>query len=201
MIVPQPENNDVILTIYNTHPTGTTISFNAPWDIEVKKIPKLFASKYGGPLYDGCRLHTSGLTLPRTWKDLKKELPLTVTSGRSHYSRLSNSPLEINQNETFAAFYTRMGVSWQANFSLQNEGNNSELCVNDNGLKIKFRRTIRVPDDGNSHHLPPGLGQFPLFNVASFAASLPQDSIDKGGVFLPMYRMCYSLGQKPGYTD
>jgi hypothetical protein len=58
---------------------------------------------------------------------------------------------------------------------------------------IAFMRTIRVPDDGKVHKLPPGLGQFPLFNIASFKDRLPQDMIDKGGIFFPIYREYFIL--------
>ena len=31
-------------------------------------------------------------------------------------------------------------------------------------LSINFQRTLRIPDDGNTYSLPPGLGTFPLEN-------------------------------------
>ncbi|KAF2496946.1 ubiquitin-domain-containing protein [Lophium mytilinum] len=56
-------------------------------------------------------------------------------------------------------------------------------------LQIAFKRTVRVPDDSNSSALPPGLGNFPLFEVREYAKSLPANMAAKGGLFLPMYRM------------
>ena len=32
-------------------------------------------------------------------------------------------------------------------------------------LAVEFQRTLRIPDDGNEHFLPPGLGNFPLRHV------------------------------------
>ena len=32
-------------------------------------------------------------------------------------------------------------------------------------LRIEFQRTLRIPDDGEVHFLPPGLGTFPLKHV------------------------------------
>jgi hypothetical protein len=32
-------------------------------------------------------------------------------------------------------------------------------------LSIDFQRTLRIPDDGESHPLPPGLSNFPLWPI------------------------------------
>ena len=53
---------------------------------------------------------------------------------------------------------------------------------------IEFQRTLRIPDDNNSHPLPPGLGTFPLLHVDDFADRLPADWSRHGGVFMPMYQ-------------
>jgi len=55
-------------------------------------------------------------------------------------------------------------------------------------LSMQFHRTIRILDNGRAHNLPPSLGYFPLYSVPKFASSLPQDMVEKGGLFLPMYR-------------
>lgn len=55
-------------------------------------------------------------------------------------------------------------------------------------LDISFHRTIRVPDNGNSNHLPPSLGTFPLYKTNDYVNKLPKAMAAKGGVFLPMYR-------------
>lgn len=53
---------------------------------------------------------------------------------------------------------------------------------------IEFQRTLRIPDDNNSHPLPPGLGTFPLLHVDDFADRLPADWSRHGGVFMPLYQ-------------
>lgn len=55
-------------------------------------------------------------------------------------------------------------------------------------LSVDFQRTLRIPDDGKDHFLPPGLGRFPLRHVDDFAASVPAAWIEHGGVMLPMYQ-------------
>lgn len=37
------------------------------------------------------------------------------------------------------------------------------------GLEITFQRRLRIPDDGNTYTLPPGLGQFPIRKVEDHA--------------------------------
>lgn len=64
--------------------------------------------------------------------------------------------------------------------------NNTELCLGD--VRVTFQRTLRIPDDGKSYPLPPGLGCFPLRRVADYAGRVPEGWADKGGVFLPMYQ-------------
>ncbi len=55
-------------------------------------------------------------------------------------------------------------------------------------MTINFQRTLRIPDDGNSYPLPPGLGAFPMRHVDDFASRVPQAWNQRGGVMLPMYQ-------------
>lgn len=55
-------------------------------------------------------------------------------------------------------------------------------------LTINFQRTLRVPDDGKTYPLPPGLGSFPLRHVDDFASRVPAAWKRHGGVMLPMYQ-------------
>lgn len=55
-------------------------------------------------------------------------------------------------------------------------------------LGIGFQRTLRIPDDGRVHRLPPGLGAFPLRHVDDHAEQVPASWVDHGGVMLPMYQ-------------
>src|ERR1043166_7612273 len=55
-------------------------------------------------------------------------------------------------------------------------------------LQISFHRTIRVPDNHETHALPPSLGCFPLSKVADYTGKLPAKMAQKGGLFFPMYR-------------
>lgn len=55
-------------------------------------------------------------------------------------------------------------------------------------MGISFKRTLRIPDDGNSYPLPPGFKNFPLRHVDDFGARVPADWNEHGGVMMPMYQ-------------
>ncbi len=55
-------------------------------------------------------------------------------------------------------------------------------------LSITFQRTLRIPDDGRSYPLPPGLGEFPVRRVKDFADRVPAAWRKSGGYFIPMYQ-------------
>ena len=53
---------------------------------------------------------------------------------------------------------------------------------------VSFQRTLRIPDDGAPHHLPPGLGNFPLRHVDDYKSRLPAKWLRRGGVLMPMHQ-------------
>jgi hypothetical protein len=57
-----------------------------------------------------------------------------------------------------------------------------------NGVRVTFQRTLRIPDDGQSYPLPPGLGAFPLRRIEDHASRVPAEWAARGGVLLPMYQ-------------
>ncbi|HWB06467.1 MAG TPA: hypothetical protein VG796_25810 [Verrucomicrobiales bacterium] len=52
---------------------------------------------------------------------------------------------------------------------------------------VSFQRTLRIPDDGQTYPLPPGLGSFPVFAVADFKERLPEDWSPEDA-FIPVYQ-------------
>ena len=52
--------------------------------------------------------------------------------------------------------------------------------------EITFQRTIRVPDGRTPAYLPPGLGQFLIYNVKDYREKCPE-SWEDGGIFIPMH--------------
>jgi hypothetical protein len=126
------------------------------------------------------------------WRDVGT-IPVTVTAGRSRFNRTEG--LQINQNEALASYFSRL---FPSNLDVQlthctDDNNNypySSIMVQDSAghLESSFRQTLRVPDDGTVHQLPPSLGPFPLFNVEKYRHKLPPELTMTGGLFLPMYR-------------
>ncbi len=56
------------------------------------------------------------------------------------------------------------------------------------GVRIDLQRTLRLPDDGNEHFLPPGLGSFPLRHVDDFNLGNQEALKSRGGIIMPMYQ-------------
>ena len=54
--------------------------------------------------------------------------------------------------------------------------------------QIGFQRTLRIPDDGKTYSLPPGLGRYPLRHVDDYASAVPSRWLERGGVLMPMYQ-------------
>jgi hypothetical protein len=55
-------------------------------------------------------------------------------------------------------------------------------------FSVSFQRTLRVPDDGRTYPLPPGLGAFPVRALADFADRVPEAWREEDGFFIPMYQ-------------
>lgn len=53
-----------------------------------------------------------------------------------------------------------------------------------------FQRTLRIPDDGRTYPLPPGLGRFPIFDASPFPDAFPGagDPSSPRAFFIPMYQ-------------
>ena len=51
---------------------------------------------------------------------------------------------------------------------------------------VAMMRTLRLPDDGRTWPLPPGLGPFPLRHLDDHADRLPEDWRRRGGLIAPM---------------
>ena len=65
-------------------------------------------------------------------------------------------------------------------------GTNGSIEVG--GLTVTFHRTLRLPEDGKTHALPPSLGAFPLLRVDDYKEKVPEAWREHGGIFLPLYQ-------------
>ena len=53
---------------------------------------------------------------------------------------------------------------------------------------VTFQRTLRVPDDGKTYPLPPGLGRLPVVPLSRFAERLPAAWRERDGAMIPLYQ-------------
>jgi hypothetical protein len=53
---------------------------------------------------------------------------------------------------------------------------------------VSFHRTLRIPDDGRTYPLPPGLGRLPILPTAAYARRAPASWRGRAGAFIPLYQ-------------
>ncbi|MEE9423372.1 MAG: hypothetical protein V3V18_00155 [Methylococcales bacterium] len=53
---------------------------------------------------------------------------------------------------------------------------------------LSLQRTLRIPNDGRTYPLPPGLGVFPVFKASDFPDHLPSSWLRENSFFIPMYQ-------------
>ncbi len=53
---------------------------------------------------------------------------------------------------------------------------------------LGLHRTLRIPDDGRTYPLPPGLGRFPLFRVSDYRDRVPAQWREETAAFIPMFQ-------------
>jgi hypothetical protein len=68
------------------------------------------------------------------------------------------------------------------------------IAINREGVRfgdrfmLRFERTLRVPDDGRTYPLPPGLGRFDVHRDDDYRDKVPAQWRQAGGVFISMYQ-------------
>ena len=55
-------------------------------------------------------------------------------------------------------------------------------------FSFALQRTLRLPDDGKTYPLPPGLDKFPVLRVSDYEDKVPQRWRELGGFFVPLYQ-------------
>merc|ERR550514_1804649 len=105
---------------------------------------------------------------------------------------LTSVPLRINKATRLVDFYNALRARLVPSAAPACTVKDDQLHFdsgNGASLRIGFQRTVRLPDDGKTYPLPPGLGRFPLEKVAAHAnrQGMPAEWSASGGVMLPMY--------------
>ena len=123
-----------------------------------------------------------------------------MTAGRSCYDK--SKGLKINKSQSIASFFSRVfpdpigarldRESAHGDSKPFSKVSSTSVIVGrgqEEDLVISFMRTVRVPEDRKDYDLPPGLDEFPIFDIRPFSNRLPPAMVAQGGLFLPMYRM------------
>lgn len=53
---------------------------------------------------------------------------------------------------------------------------------------VAFQRTLRLPDDGRTYPLPPGLGALPVHRARDHTSRVPAAWLEEDAAFIPMYQ-------------
>lgn len=154
-----------------------------------------------------CAFYAYGHAIQTIWIDVFTS-QTQVTAGRPCYDK--SKGLKINHQQQIASFFSKAFPSPieakldpdaryddSTPFSKVASASVSVGKGANTDLFISFMRTVRVPEDQKNYNLPPGLGNFPLFDIRPFSHRLPPSMAAQGGLFLPMYRKsCLWLGSK-----
>lgn len=68
------------------------------------------------------------------------------------------------------------------------QGNEIRFTHGTDRLIVHLHRTLRLPEDGRTHALPPSLGHFPLKQIADYRDRVPSAWREHGGLFFPMWQ-------------
>jgi len=87
--------------------------------------------------------------------------------------------LQIGAHETLASFWSQVAEHLPEHRRPQAKPpalrSDNTLWFDGAETHVSFQQTLRIPDDGRTHGLPPGLGKFPLEPTSKFAAALPHE--------------------------
>lgn len=118
--------------------------------------------------------------LPPEWD--REEIIESVATDRN-FEKLTPANWEKGQ-ELIRTWTSQHVIDGLRQFIAQNELVNSDAFTK---LTIRFQRTMRLPDDGQTYRLPSGLGQFPLRRVEDFPHTAPNAWKGRGDLIMPMY--------------
>lgn len=127
---------------------------------------------------------------------LRKDVspPILVCDQKSSYDLRKGYC--IGMDERLIDFYNRRFEALsQLDFELDPNCISVTDFHADTSVKIDFRRTARVPDDGETYKAPRPFQSFPLFSSRHYQQRLPEQMRKKGDIFFPMLqRETFTIG-------
>eukprot|EP00008_Paramoeba_atlantica_P003347 CAMPEP_0201476706 /NCGR_PEP_ID=MMETSP0151_2-20130828/1859_1 /ASSEMBLY_ACC=CAM_ASM_000257 /TAXON_ID=200890 /ORGANISM="Paramoeba atlantica, Strain 621/1 / CCAP 1560/9" /LENGTH=779 /DNA_ID=CAMNT_0047857167 /DNA_START=490 /DNA_END=2829 /DNA_ORIENTATION=- len=113
---------------------------------------------------------------------------LIQVGGEDH----TGFPLSIGMNTPLIVYFNSIRKRF---IHPEKSKNRKTVYCQDNVLRwencdfsLNLQRTLRLPDDGKTHPLPPGLGKFPIVPVSAFKDTVPEKWLKHGGVIVPMHQ-------------
>lgn len=82
---------------------------------------------------------------------------------------------------------TPVAIASSLSLSTANGRNNEKMKIVgnsilfENGFSLVLHRTIRLPEDGKAHALPPSRGSFPMKRIEDYKDKVPEAWRDHGG--------------------
>jgi ubiquitin len=122
---------------------------------------------------------------------IKRNFQVTVSdSGAENFNFLSGDSeiLRMGQDTPLIKFFNKFRANLVGppqhfdQVGLQN----SSLVWKNCDFSVNIQRTLRLPMDGKTYPLPPGLGSFPMVPVANYPETAPKEWLQKGGVIVPL---------------
>jgi len=74
------------------------------------------------------------------------------------------------------------------NPTVTSDGNSITFLNGEDRFEVILHRTLRLPEDGKTHNLPPSLGRFPIKRIENYRDRVPVAWRDHGGIFFPMWQ-------------
>ncbi|KAF9236671.1 hypothetical protein BU15DRAFT_76769 [Melanogaster broomeanus] len=176
---PQTRSVNVVVFIPSIAGSGETAVHikDLPLPLEFKEISK--------------RLIEAGFKEPTTLASRHRCHDIIVTEGPSGHT--NDGGWHINVDQPLLHFYHKVFLASDGEDKPPPYVNEAKLTEGDDtvlidDLKIRFHRTIRVPDNDKTHALPPDMGKFKLFNIGEAHTAVPKHMLAKDGAFISMYQ-------------
>ena len=72
--------------------------------------------------------------------------------------------------------------------TVTSDGHSITFLNGEDRFEVILHRTLRLPEDGKTHGLPPSMGRFPIKRIENYRDRVPVAWRDHGGIFFPMWQ-------------
>ncbi|KAF7559260.1 hypothetical protein G7046_g4892 [Stylonectria norvegica] len=166
-----------------------TITVRGPWYMTLKQVLQLI-KKHGYEEFVSAKHATLATQNWNPDEATPQDFQILVTDGPSCYDAEAESGLLVNRDDPLHHFAESL-----RQLKIRCKDDRVIATSFPGQLEITFNRTLRLPEDGELHNQPAGMGHIPVMNVACISKKLRNSGNDslvdmarKGGVFFPLYQ-------------